>query len=60
MRRAEAAGVTALVLTIDKPINGIVWDMARGLVKLPHHLMIANLSVSVEDWIRGVSTDELS
>ena len=56
MRRAEAAGVTALVLTIDKPVHGRVWNRGKDTVKKYGPLMIPNLSISVED---VVSTSNL-
>ena len=48
MRRAEEAGVTALVLTIDRPVQ----DPTGQRVKLPVHLM-----VNLENLNQSVSTD---
>lgn len=42
VRRAEAAGFTALVLTVDAPMFGIRHADARNKFALPPHLTMAN------------------
>ena len=42
MRRAEAAGFKALVLTVDAPFFGIRRDDIRNKFQLPPHLSMAN------------------
>ena len=42
MRRAEAAGFKALVLTVDAPFFGIRRDDIRNKFQLPPHLKMAN------------------
>jgi 4-hydroxymandelate oxidase len=43
LRRAEAAGFKAIVLTVDAPINGIRHDERRAGFRLPDNVFAANL-----------------
>ena len=44
VRRAEAAGFSALVLTVDAPTFGRRLDDIRNDFKLPPHLRMANFA----------------
>ena len=46
VRRAESAGYTALVLTVDTPVLGVRESDARNRFTLPSHLSFANFSSS--------------
>lgn len=48
IRRAEAAGFKALVLTVDAPIFGIRRDDIRNKFQLPDHLKLANFESEVK------------
>lgn len=44
LRRAEAAGYTALTVTVDAPINGVRYDEQRTGFQLPPHISPVNLA----------------
>lgn len=44
VKRAEAAGFSALVLTVDAPMFGIRYADARNKFALPPHLTMANFA----------------
>lgn len=57
IRRAEAAGYKAIVLSIDQPVVGKRSDVIRNNFKLPGHLQLANFVGTEKDFKRENDND---
>ena len=57
VRRAEAAGCSALVVTVDAPLLGRRERDVRNAFRLPEHLSVKNLTASGLQSLPGTSGD---